>query len=97
MQFQIIFTPSAETDLDFFKVSEQRSIVDAIRLHLQIDANAPSKRRKQLAENLIAPWELRVGKYRVFYELENGATVKIVAVGYKEHNDLFIRGERVEL
>ena len=71
--------------------------MDAIRLHLQIYANAPSKRRKQLAENLIAPWELRVGKYRVFYQLENGAIVKIVAVGYKEHNDLFIRGERVEL
>jgi hypothetical protein len=33
----------------------------------------------------------------VFYEFENDALVKIVAIGYKEHNDLFIRGEKVEL
>jgi mRNA-degrading endonuclease RelE of RelBE toxin-antitoxin system len=97
MLFQVIFIPSAETDLDFFKVSEQRVIVDAIRTYLQVDATAPSQRRKQLSENPIAPWELRVGRYRVFYELENDAIVKIVAVGYKDHNDLFIRGESVEL
>jgi mRNA-degrading endonuclease RelE of RelBE toxin-antitoxin system len=40
---------------------------------------------------------LRVGKFRVFYELEEPTTVKIVAVGHKEHNDLFVRGKRIEL
>jgi len=33
----------------------------------------------------------------VFYELEEPSTVKIVAVGHKEHNQLFVRGKRVEL
>ncbi len=61
------------------------------------DANIETKRRKRLAQHPIAAWELRVGKYRVFYEFEEEATVKIVAVGHKEHNDLFIRGEKVEL
>jgi mRNA interferase RelE/StbE len=45
----------------------------------------------------LAPWELRLGKYRVFYEVVEGSKVRVVAIGHKEHNDLFIRGGRVEL
>jgi hypothetical protein len=48
-------------------------------------------------DNPAAPWELRIGDFRVFYEIENDTTVKIVSIGHKEHNDLFIRGKRVEL
>ena len=48
-------------------------------------------------DNALGPWELRIENYRVFYELADGTTVKIVAIGYKEHNDLFIRGRRVQL
>ncbi len=40
---------------------------------------------------------MRVGEHRVFYEIEEETKVKIVAVGHKEHNDLFIRGKKVEL
>jgi mRNA-degrading endonuclease RelE of RelBE toxin-antitoxin system len=97
MQFQVIFTPSAEVDLNYFQVAEKRIIIDAIKIHLKIDANIPTKRRKQLRENPIAPWELRIDKYRVFYEFETDIQVKIIAIGYKEHNDLFIRGKQVEL
>jgi mRNA-degrading endonuclease RelE of RelBE toxin-antitoxin system len=64
---------------------------------LKIDANIPNKRRKQLEENLISPWELRIDKYRVFYAIETDSRVKIIAIGYKEHNDLFIRSQKVEL
>jgi len=50
-----------------------------------------------LHPNPIAPWELRIDRYRVFYRLEADAIVKVIAVGVKEHNDLYIRGEKVEL
>lgn len=49
-----------------------------------------------LRPNLVAVWELREGVYRVFYALEE-QQVKIVAVGYKEHNQLYIRGKKVTL
>ncbi len=97
MQFQVVLTPSADEDLKFFPVFEQRVIVDAIRVQLLNDANKPTKRRKKLAEHPVAPWELRVGKHRVFYEIDGETTVKILAVGHKEHNSLFIRGKQVEL
>jgi len=97
MQFQIVLTPSADADLRHFRVFEQRTIVAAIRAQLTTDANIKSRHRKMLAEYPIAPWELRVGNCRVFYEFEAESTVKIIAVGYKQHNDLFIRGKKVEL
>jgi mRNA-degrading endonuclease RelE of RelBE toxin-antitoxin system len=45
----------------------------------------------------MAPWELRIDDYRVFYELEGENELKVVAVGHKEHNDLYIRGRKVKL
>jgi mRNA-degrading endonuclease RelE of RelBE toxin-antitoxin system len=102
MQFRVTATPSADEDLAYFKVFEQRIIVGAIRVHLVSDANIETNRRKRLTDHPLASWELRVGKYRVFYELEEHeleekGTVKIVAVGHKEHNALFVRGREVEL
>lgn len=97
MDFVLTATPSADADLDYYRTFEQRVIVAAIKVHLASDADVETSRRKRLAQHPVASWELRVGKYRVFYELEEQATVKIVAVGHKEHNQLFVRGKRIEL
>ena|SRR5713101_4472584 len=97
MPFQVILIPSAEKDLDYFRRFEQRLIVDGFKRYLRNDADVENQHRKQLRDNPLAPWELRLGKYRVFYEVVNASTVKIVAIGYKNHNDLFIRGQKVEL
>jgi mRNA-degrading endonuclease RelE of RelBE toxin-antitoxin system len=97
VQFQITFTPSAEADLDHFRVVDQRVIVAAIRSHLANDADSENRRRKRLAPNALAPWELKVGDYRVFYAVEEDAKVTILALGVKDHNDLYIRGKKVEL
>lgn len=54
--------------------------------------------RKPLRPNDISTWELRIGQRRVFYDVDtedNVVTVK--AVGWKEHNKLFIRGKEFEL
>jgi mRNA-degrading endonuclease RelE of RelBE toxin-antitoxin system len=96
MRFCIALTFSATEDIGHFDPYEQRMIVAAIKSYLQVDADVESHRRKRLRPNQLAPWELKVGKYRVFYDLAD-STVKVLAVGYKEHNDLFIRGKRVEL
>ena len=61
------------------------------------DATTETKRRKKLDPNRIAPWELRIDHYRIFYDSENTAVIKVVAIGYKDHNDLYIRGKKVEL
>jgi len=97
MKSVLTATPSADGDLNYYRTFEQRVIVDAIRVHLATDADVETSRRKRLTQHPIASWELRVGKFRVFYELEEPSTVNIVAVGHKEHNQLVMRGKRVEL
>jgi mRNA-degrading endonuclease RelE of RelBE toxin-antitoxin system len=97
MKFTIRLTDSAAEDLDFFDKKKRRMIADAIALFLTHDANVETRRRKPLRPNPLAPWELRIDDYRVFYELAGEDEVKVVAVGHKEHNDLYIRGKKVEL
>jgi mRNA interferase RelE/StbE len=97
MKFRVIVSPSAAEDLQHFRVSERRVILDAVLNHLGVDANAENRRRKRLRPNPLAPWQLRVGAYRVFYEIEGESVVKVLAVGSKEHNTLLIRGKIVDL
>jgi mRNA-degrading endonuclease RelE of RelBE toxin-antitoxin system len=97
MQFTVIILPSADADLTYFRVHEQRIILTGIATHLAYDATTASKRRKKLDPNRIAPWELRIDHYRIFYDIEQPTLIKVVAIGYKDHNDLYIRGKKVDL
>jgi mRNA interferase RelE/StbE len=97
MKFEVKLVGSTEGDLDSYKAHEQKIILDAISRFLEIDASVESAKRKQLRPNPIAPWELRIGKYRIFYEIREGCLVRVLAIGHKEHNELFIRGEKIEL
>ncbi|HBY79418.1 MAG TPA: plasmid stabilization protein ParE, partial [Cyanobacteria bacterium UBA11148] len=57
-----------------------------------------TRNRKPLRPNSKFNWELRVANYRVFYDvIEETVVVSVVAVGYKEHNKLYIRGQEVNL
>jgi len=48
--------------------------------------------------NPVAPWELRVGDLRVYYEVHAAETVvRILAVGVKERNVVRIGKEIIEL
>lgn len=97
MKFTVIILPSADADLTYFRAYEQRIILNGIATHLTYDATIETKRRKKLDPNRIAPWELRIDQYRIFYDIDNPTTIKVVAIGYKDHNDLYIRGEKVDL
>jgi mRNA-degrading endonuclease RelE of RelBE toxin-antitoxin system len=83
--------------IDYYDKFDQQIIVKAIIEYLQFDANIETRKRRQLRPNPIAPWELRIGRFRVFYELAERQTVKVLAVGHKEHNELFIRGRKVQI
>jgi hypothetical protein len=49
--------------------------------------------------NPVAPWELRIGVLRVYYDVEEEPVklVAIRAVGVKKRSRLFIGGEEIEL
>ncbi len=96
--FEVKFTASALDDLDFFKPYEQNRILDAVEQQLPHKPLTPTRHRKELRPNPLSAWELQVGKYRVFYDVEREEqVVRVKAVGWKEHNQLFIRGKEFTL
>ena len=96
--FETKFTESAYDDLVHFRKSEQSVILDAIEEQLSTEPATPTRKRKPLRPNELSDWELRVGKYRVFYDIvTENKVVRIKAIGWKEHNILFIRGKEFVL
>jgi len=97
-QYHIEITEESKNDFSYYSVFERKLLVSEIRGQLTYEPKVETKNRKPLRENPVASWELRVGKYRVFYEVnENTQTVTIVAIGHKEHSALMIRGKEVRI
>ena len=96
--YNIEFEPSAQEDLKSLRKFEQQQVVDSIETQLRHEPTIETRNRKRLRPNGIAAFELRVGQFRVFYNVDEKAwIVRIEAVGFKIGNLLFIRGESREL
>ena len=96
--FQIEFTPEAVDDLRSLRKHDRQLIVTTIEEQLSHQSTRETRNRKRLRPNQLAEWELRVGDYRVFYDVDEGnAMIKIEAVGRKQGSKLFLHGEEYEL
>lgn len=81
-----------------FTAREQRIIASTLTEQLSNEPTIPTRNRKEMRPNLIAVWELRIGDFRVYYDVdEEESIVDIRAVGIKEGNQVRIGGEIVEL
>ena len=96
--FQITLTPEAIADLNVLRRYDRQQVVAAIEAQLPHEPTRETRQRKRLRPNQLGEWELRSGAFRVFYDVDEAdAVVKIVAIGYKQGNTLFIHGEEYEL
>lgn len=92
--FETRLVDSALGDLEFLKKFEQLYVIAEVEQHLSLEPAMPTRRRKLLRPNDLATWELRLGAFRVFYEVDpQGMIVWVKAIGRKEHNCLLIRGK----
>lgn len=96
--YTIDMTDIAEEDLAYYRVFERRMIVNEILSRLMYEPDAEALGRKILRANPLAKWELKLGKYRVFYEIDTvNLSVSIISIGHKEHNVLYVQGKLVKL
>jgi len=95
--YEIRFVASARRQLGGFEADERVGIVAAIEGQLSNEPLTEARNRKHLRPNRIAPWELRVRSARVFYDVEEPATVTILAIGKKQRNKLYIEGKEIQL
>ena len=91
--YEVEFTAEAVRDLHYFKRFEQNIVLDAIQTQLVHEPIVETRNRFRRNPPDIAEWELRVGSFRVFYNVDEA--VKIVSVeriGEKPNNQVFFRG-----
>jgi mRNA-degrading endonuclease RelE of RelBE toxin-antitoxin system len=61
---------------------DQRIAVDAVDEQLSYQPTLETRNRKLLRPNPLAPWELRIGRLRVYYEVgeEEDSLITVLAV-----------------
>ena len=91
MSFDIDFSEDAERHLADLRAYARTRIVDEIEVQLTHQPEARSRNRKELKDHPLARWELRVGDWRVFYNvLPDEGVVRITAIGKKVRSGVII-------
>ena len=99
MAYRIEYSPESEAHLRSLTARQQAIVLDAVDEQLTYQPTFETKNRKPMRPNPIAPWELRIGDLRIYYDVEEEpeAVVYINAIGIKERNQVRIAGEVYEL
>jgi len=72
-------------------------VLDSVDEQLQYQPTVETRNRKPMRPNPIAPWELRIGDLRVYYEVDVAESfVRVLAVGVKQRNVVRIGREIFE-
>jgi mRNA-degrading endonuclease RelE of RelBE toxin-antitoxin system len=97
--YTVEFAASVEAHLQALTARDRAMAIAGISRQLLHEPLKEARNRKPLRPNPIAPWELRVGQLRVFFEVIEGDTrlVRILAVGRKQRNILMIGGKEIRL
>jgi mRNA-degrading endonuclease RelE of RelBE toxin-antitoxin system len=96
--YEIAYTDEALEDLTFFKKHEQNEIIDGIDLQLRYEPNVETRNRKLMRPNEKAGWELRIGNFRVLYDVDTEVRiVEIQKIGKKQGNTFLFRGREENL
>jgi mRNA-degrading endonuclease RelE of RelBE toxin-antitoxin system len=69
MTYTVEFAESVKEQLKSLSAYQRIMIFDAIQKQLLQEPLNETRNRKPLRPNPIAPWELRIGNLRIFYEI----------------------------
>jgi len=96
---RIEYSPDAEDHLRMLTARQQATVLDTVDRQLMHRPTIETRNRKPMRPNPIAPWELRIGILRVYYDVEEepDSVVHIRAVGIKQRNRVRIGREVIEL
>jgi mRNA-degrading endonuclease RelE of RelBE toxin-antitoxin system len=99
LSYRIEYSPEAEDHLRSLTVRQQRVVLDTVDRELMFQPTVETRNRKPMRPNPVAPWELRIGVLRVYYDVEDEPTpvVYVRAIGTKQRNQVRIGREVIEL
>ncbi len=99
MAYRIDYSPDAEDHLRELTASQRALVLDGVDEQLTYQPTVETRNRKIMRPNPLAPWELRIGQLRVYYDVEEepDPVVVILAVGIKVRNRVWIGKEVFDL
>jgi len=96
--FLIEYSPDVADHLRSLTARQRSTLFDSIKKRLEYEPTVETRNRKPMRPNPMAPWELRVGNLRVYYDVdEEDRKVLILAVGIKVRNRVRIGRQEIEL
>lgn len=92
MSYRIEYSPDSIEHLRVLTKRQQTIVLDSVDKQLTHQPLTETLNRKPMRPNPLAPWELRVGSLRVFYDVKDNPRrmVQILAVGVKVKNQIRI-------
>jgi len=99
MPYEIEYSPETEEHFRSLTARQQSIILDTVDQQLTHQPQLETRNRKPMRPNLVAPWELRIGTLRVYYDIEDAPEPKVLirAIGVKLRNRVRIGREEIEL
>ena len=93
-EFEINLTVGAGADLKWSDAYARTMILNGLELHLRHEPTTGTQRLKSLRPNAVAGWELRLGDFRVLYDVDAMRhSVTIQVIGLKRGNRLIVQGK----
>jgi mRNA-degrading endonuclease RelE of RelBE toxin-antitoxin system len=99
LAYRIEYSPETDEHLRVLTARQRSTVFDAVDEQLAHQPTVETRHRKPMRPNPLAPWELRVGELRVYYDVEEEPEklVIVLAIGVKDRSRVIIGGEEVEL
>ncbi len=99
MTYTIEYSPETDRHLRVLTARQRTLVFDTVDRQLAYQPLLETRNRKPMRPNPIAPWELRIGNLRVYYDVAEmpEPIVFIRAVGIKYRNRVMIGDEEIDL
>ncbi len=101
MAYRIFLEDEALEHLRGLSAGQRVRVSESLRSQLLHQPTQPTRNRKRMDPDrrfYVAPWELRIGKLRVYYAvMEEVALVVVTKIGIKDRDRVIIGGESFEL
>jgi mRNA-degrading endonuclease RelE of RelBE toxin-antitoxin system len=99
LPYRVEYSPDTEDHLRALTARQRAIVLDAVHEQLMHEPTVETRNPKPMRPNPAAPWELRIGNLRVYYDVEEQPepVVYVRAVGIRQRNRVRIGKEAIEL
>lgn len=99
MKYRVEYSPDTEEHFRTLTARQQSIVLDTVERQLKYQPTVETRNRKPMRPNPLAPWELRIGDLRVYYDVkdEPDKVVYVRAIGIKGRDSVKIGKEVIRL